>query len=343
MDIFISKSEEINKVIEKLFLVSSEADCQGICTDLDYIYLNSDGTINTRFRHEYSSISGKIRELNEEELDGVKIYSLDYLLENINRVYDYAVNKQKPYINNLFKLKDHIGLEAGRIALVEKLRWEINNGTESVQLQLEYMNDYANSIGNQVHDSTELLGELKEQEKTNQKNITAAQKRLQELNNLSEKIEEKVKDVHRDSITILGIFASIVLAFTGGMIFSSSVLENIGNSSAYRIIIVALIIGLVFVNAIISLVLYINRIISVPKDNEFVMKYFIRKNSYWIVINFIFVFLIGVTYLGWITSSEKKVLDKSNEYQMQMYENNTKQLKQYSVNGNTTYEEYEIE
>lgn len=343
MEVFISKSEEINKVIEKLFLVSSEADCQDICAYLDNIYLNSDGTINTQFRHEYSSISGKIRELNQEEPYGAKIYSLDYILENINRVYDYAVENKKPYINNLFKLKDHIGLEAGRIALVEELRWEINNGTESVQQQLEYMKDFANSIGNQVHDSTELIGELKEQEKTNQKNITAAQERLQELNSLSGKIEEKVKDVHRDSITILGIFAAIVLAFTGGMIFSSSVLENIGNSSAYRIIIVALIIGFVFVNAIISLVLYINRIISVPKDNEFVMKYFIRKNSYWLIINFIFVLLIVITYLGWTTSSEKKVLDKSNEYQMQMYENNMNQLKQYSVSGNVIYEEYEIE
>lgn len=80
------------------------------------------------------------------------------------------------------------------------------------------------------------------------------------LNDLSEKVSNLQKDaddIHRsldkaqaDYIAILGIFASVVLAFVGGMAFSTSVLENIKGVSIYRLLIVALVIGIVFVTVI---------------------------------------------------------------------------------------------
>lgn len=331
MDGFVSKSEELNRIIEKLYTVSSEADCGDICNDFDSIYMNPDGSLNKYFRHEYSSISGKIRELNEVELDGTKVYVLEYLLDNINSVYDYACQHKKPYIQNLFKLKDHIGLEAGRIALVEQLKWEINNDQESVKVQLERMNDFANSIGNQIHDSTELMGELKELEKANAENIAESKKNLDELNDLSESVKQKAEGVQRDSITILGIFASIVLTFTGGMIFSTSVLENMGNASAYRIIIIALIIGFALVNSIIALIMYIGKIVHIKSKNGKGVKAFLSENIFWIIVNTIFISLIAVTYIGWITSSEKDLLDESNKYQIELYHRNTEELKADSI------------
>ena len=39
----------------------------------------------------------------------------------------------------------------------------------------------------------------------------------------------------REYISILGIFAAVVLAFTGGIAFSTSVLKNINTVSVYRI------------------------------------------------------------------------------------------------------------
>lgn len=82
-----------------------------------------------------------------------------------------------------------------------------------------------------------------------------SQSELQKVNAALESVEEKINEMEsavdkademqRQYITILGIFASIVLAFTGGIAFSTSVLENISEVSIYRIIIIA--VGLAFV------------------------------------------------------------------------------------------------
>ena len=102
---YTSKAQELNKIIETLFMEASENDCAIICSMFDSIYLKEDGSIDENFRHEYSSISGKIRELNSVEINGQKIFQLDNLLFNIRNVYDYAVKNNKPYVKNLFNLK----------------------------------------------------------------------------------------------------------------------------------------------------------------------------------------------------------------------------------------------
>lgn len=263
---YISKSQELNSVIEKLFVVSSESDCAEICNMFDKIYLDEKGRLNNNFRHEYASISGKIRELNSEEVDGEKIYVLDYLLENISNVYDYAVKSNRPYVKNLFKLRDHIGLEAGRISLVEQLRWEISNGQESVSNQLQYMKYATNEMARQIEMSGTVLAQLKEAERENEKNIQTSKVSISKASKLADDIAEKVESVQKDSIAILGIFASIVLSFTAGVVFTSSVLENIDKASPYRLCGIIILIGVVLTNVITVLMMYIDKIRSVKYE-----------------------------------------------------------------------------
>lgn len=164
MEAYQSKSEELGKIIERLYTVNNKADCEEICKELDAIYLNKDGEMNENFRHEYASISGKIRELSKMNTEaGLPIYQMDYLMQNIKAVYDYAVEQEKPYVKSLFKLKDHIGLEAGRIALVEQLRWDIVNSKESVAIQLEDLNALADELNDQVRESSDLISKFQEQ------------------------------------------------------------------------------------------------------------------------------------------------------------------------------------
>ncbi len=66
--------------------------------------------------------------------------------------------------------------------------------------------------------------------------------------------------MQKEYISILGIFAAIVLAFTGGIVFSGSVLENIDKSSIYRITLITFIIGLVFFDLIWLLIDFIRDI-----------------------------------------------------------------------------------
>ena len=64
----------------------------------------------------------------------------------------------------------------------------------------------------------------------------------------------EIKTIEREYITILGIFAAIMLAFVGSYTFSTSVLNNIGRVSASTLFIIASLIGTVFYK-IISLLL----------------------------------------------------------------------------------------
>ena len=77
---------------------------------------------------------------------------------------------------------------------------------------------------------------------------------------LADEIHEGQKKMQNEYITILGIFAAIVLAFTGGMSFSSSVLENLHQSSIYRILIVVCVLGFVMINLIWILIDFIRDI-----------------------------------------------------------------------------------
>ena len=64
------------------------------------------------------------------------------------------------------------------------------------------------------------------------------------------KLEDTIPDIRglqKDYISILGIFASIVLSFTAGLAFSTSVFENIYKSSIYRTIIIAALVGMIFI------------------------------------------------------------------------------------------------
>lgn len=255
-----SKSEELGRIIEKLYTVNNKADCEAICNELDAIYLNEDGEMNENFRHAYASISGKIRELSKLNAeDGLQVYQMDYLMQNIKAVYDYAVEQDKPYIKSLFKLKDHIGLEAGRIALVEQLRWEIMSSKESVATQLKDLNDLADEIDGQVKESADLIEEFQNQS-------AQSEAKLQEIDKRSMDMVEKIEGVQKESITILGIFASIVLSFTAGIGFSSSVLENMSKGSPYRITAVIIAIALVLMNLMALLLGYIDKIRKVSEE-----------------------------------------------------------------------------
>lgn len=69
-----------------------------------------------------------------------------------------------------------------------------------------------------------------------------------------ENSHKEIKGIQKEYITILGIFAAIMLAFVGAFTFSTSVLNNVGTASEFELIAVAIIIGLVFL-ALINLLL----------------------------------------------------------------------------------------
>lgn len=73
-------------------------------------------------------------------------------------------------------------------------------------------------------------------------------------------LSKEIKSIEKEHISILGIFAAIVLAFVGGITFSTSVLQNINDVSVFRLLIVVDLLALILVNVIWLLVSFVSEI-----------------------------------------------------------------------------------
>ena len=72
-----------------------------------------------------------------------------------------------------------------------------------------------------------------------------------------ENLQKQIKGVEKEYISILGIFAAVVLAFVGGITFSTSVLQNISAVSVFRMLLVVDFLAFVLINVIYILVKFI--------------------------------------------------------------------------------------
>ncbi len=77
------------------------------------------------------------------------------------------------------------------------------------------------------------------------------------IEDAKENLQKQIKSVEKEYISILGIFAAIVLAFVGGITFSTSVLQNISDVSIYRLLLVIDFLAFVLINVIYILVKFI--------------------------------------------------------------------------------------
>lgn len=98
-------------------------------------------------------------------------------------------------------------------------------------------------------------------------NIAALKSRIIELEHslqdASQRIEEsnrRLANQQKEYITILGIFASIVLAFVGSFAFTASAFNNIATVDVTKLMIVISILGIMFLNLLMYLVDFLLRI-----------------------------------------------------------------------------------
>ena len=172
---------------------------------------------------------------------------MDVLAQKIQTIKDGYVPKNNDenveiidISKEIVKLYDHTNLDIARINYTKTM-------TNETMSELAKNRLLVTNLENNVRESEDSLKELSNQA-------------IEDLKQLSRKVQDRQEDMQKEYITILGIFAAIVLAFTGGIVFSSSVLENIDKSSIYRITLIAFIIGLVFFDLIWLLIDFIRDI-----------------------------------------------------------------------------------
>ena len=199
---------------------------------LEAIYYNTD---SDNYRHFYSDIFACLSLIDADDSLG----NLDILAQNMEAIKEgyIPINRDEAHNNELIdilkeiiKLYDHTNLDLSRINYTKRMAGETQSELARAKVLIE-----------------DLKNKLAESD-------VARAEAVNHLNTESSKLKEEVRDgqkkMQNEYITILGIFAAIVLAFTGGMTFSSSVLENMDKASIYRMIAIVLILGLVLSNLI---------------------------------------------------------------------------------------------
>lgn len=220
------KQQLLNNMIKELSVgVPSDERIDTFINQLKEIY--EDG-----FRHSYSSITGVLLQINEkEEVIGLVVDNLSMIKEKMEEEETF------PYIEKLY---DHISLECIRI---DQLYNSYNEKVENAKQTIEK--------------SEKTIQEVKaEQEEL--------KKILRKANEETENIRGEAGRLKTEVITILSIFAAIVLAFMGGMSFTASTFHGIATTSVYRVIAAVTICGLVIFNTIVALIYTVAKIIEKP-------------------------------------------------------------------------------
>lgn len=180
------------------------------------------------FRHYYSDIFGEMINIHQNP----ELGTIEVLGENLRIVkaeYD-PIRGDKAVSDSINKLYDHVSLEIARITYSD-----MGDRNASQSISISNITARINDIGAK---------------------ISSAEKELDFQ-------KEELGKQQREYIAILGIFAAIVLAFTSGIAFSTSVLENISDVSIYRIVIIALVIGIVIINTLYGLFYYVNKLVVI--------------------------------------------------------------------------------
>lgn len=172
-------------------------------------------------------------------------YSNDVLISNIQRIKSNYTPKKADVSKSIEKLADHINLDVSRLNYTKKI--------------IHYGDDSAIS-------------------KTN-----SLETKVREIKSKHQRMENEYKNMQNQYITILGIFASVILAFVGGMTFSTSVFNNIAHASIYKLVAMAIIVGWIFFLLIWTLLFYIMTLTKNESHKRFFMLLFL-------IVNLIFIF-----------------------------------------------------
>lgn len=182
------------------------------------------------YRHEYSKITRVLFSLSNSE-------ERDYLLEKLKiideNMFNFDIKKR------LHKLSDHIELENIRMSELEKISQKAILASEKIASVKNNIKDEVSNIEN--------------------KTIEIESKTIESEKKL-EIIQESIKSNATESITILSIFAGVVMAFTGGFSYISQAIVSLNEIGPYRAASFILLVGMILFDVIFLLLYMIGKL-----------------------------------------------------------------------------------
>ena len=239
-------------------ILKEKFDRSKIYRRLEALYHPSAG--EESFRHFYSDIFSVLTTVKQGDKPG----SIDVLGQNLAEIRKgyRAINTDQDgnvidISDKINKLYNHVSLDIARLGYSDAADWKLSQESNLANIRV------------QISEMVSAQEDIKKQ---------------------AENVKDSLDNAQREYIAILGIFAAVVLAFTGGIAFSTSVLQNFHVSSFYRISVVTLTIGLVLANLLYGLFYYIDRLVNKNAKSNIA--------PLWIT-NLVFVVLIIAIVAAW--------------------------------------------
>lgn len=190
----------------------------------------------------------------------------DNLVFRIDKLLCYLNdnNYSADVVKKVGKLADHIQLESVRLSRIENIKF------------------ISDQIKNQ---QSSRLDELK-------KNVKKA-----------ETLQDELKNINTQLVSVLGIFTGIVISIFGGLSFFSSVFNNINNVGRHRLVFITTLVGFVLFNltafmfsALFSLT---GKTFSLfPRFSRFYASKALH-NIIYILSNIVFILILIFVYISW--------------------------------------------
>lgn len=188
--------------------------------------------------------------LNETEKEEI----INKLKEIYNEKYRHKYSRITTTILNSAKDKEQTFMTlAQNIRILEQIIKD-EKKVKDIKPELEKLYDHINLECIRLQDSDNKINKIKNVSK--------------ELDRNYKELKENLNKQQTQYITILGIFASIVLAFVGGLVFSTSVLSNIDKASIYRLLFIIAFIALFFGNILYFLFNFLSKMTAIQTQEK---------------------------------------------------------------------------
>lgn len=232
------RQEKLGKFIfelSKKLLSGNEDETRHFLNRLKVIYKDD-------FKHNYSDLFPVVTDILKDDNE----YNIDYLTNNLDelRIYldDKYSNGETEYSDvykQFSKLCDHLNLQMSQLNYI---------------LSRETSKDEIEKLRNDLELSNEqIVKSLVEMDETS--------KKLEESNRKLEESNKKADGIQTELITILGIFAAIIITFSGGVTLLGSSIASINNAKHYEsVVMIAIICGMVVFNTIFLMMYYVSKL-----------------------------------------------------------------------------------
>ena len=221
------KDAQLVDILKSLALeVLNKDSLDSKVTELNDIYGDEDN--DNGYRHSYSNIFSTIASINQDS----KMGTIEVLCNNLYMLAKCSDIKNPKRVEKLY---DHVNLEIA---------------------QINYMSDMKNGLVSDISQIKQKNDEFKQASSQLKKKVDA-------YNKTSKELEGKINGLSRDYIAILGIFAAIILAFTGGISFTKGFL-SLQEVPSFYVIRVFSVTFILWILSIWMLLTFISKIIDKP-------------------------------------------------------------------------------